>query len=425
MKKKASPARFVPLLMILMLALCGPLAWSARAVEQQPATEQQQAWDLGVRPPNWKTTSNLAVRNLCHGKHQFDVSPENLPFLHFINETHFVSVNGHQTAKLPVEFDTSGMQAGDYSGQVIVKCVDCAHEPGCTQDRDVVPVHVTVQPSNPSPDEKQAQPPAPAERPAPSGTPQPPTPVTSVPPPSSTPSPQDCEQGVQTPAPDLLSLLKFQGYSAHITDLPAEAARGTQSSVTGKPQFQALLKELHKKGYTFPEGFAGAEISNIELRQGGCSTKLTVGKFRSNLKPDGTMAGITVAMDGSDPERSLFLAHVTNVFALQPEEMPTNDKGITSNQERWFTVQIGEAPTNRYISPFSPIIWYRYWWYDSHRHANWWYGCYQWWWWRYHWYGKQWFWWYNWWWGYYYWWNWNFWSTWWAPLGPYVGPPPE
>jgi hypothetical protein len=430
MEKAAARACFIPLLMTLILIVCPPVAYprGQQTTQEEQSAQQREPWNLGVRPANWTGTSTLTIANRCKRGHLFDILPESLSFLQFLAQTHNVSISGHQTKDLPVQFDTHGMDPGEYNGQVVVRCKDCLKEPGCTQDREFVPVHivigseaVTPPRENPAPTE------VPRTNPPVSEAPEPPRPITTVPPPTQTrdQSRQDCEQGAEEPVPDLLSLLRFKGYTARITDLPVEPSHRAQTSITTQPQFQALLRELHKKGYAFPEGFAGAHVVNIDLKQGNCSTRLTVARFRSNIKPDGTMAGITVALDGSAPDRSLFMAHVTNVYALQPEEMPPNNPTISFNHEPWFTVQIGEAPPSRFVSPFWPIIWYRYWWYDSHRHANWWYGCYQWWWWRYRWYGRPWFWWYNWWWGYYYWWNWDFWSTWWAPYGPYLGLPPE
>jgi hypothetical protein len=444
--KNCTSRIWIALPIILMLAVCAPAAWprQEQPTQQAPGTQQREPWNIGERPPNWTGTSSLEIVNHCKRNHVFEVLTTNLPFVQFLADTHNVSVPGHKSKNLPVQFATDAMSPGQYNGQVIVHCIDCPKEPTCTQDREYVPVQLVVttqaekppQENQPATERQPSQPPktqpsqpSPTEPNQPSlphpNPPAPPSPPTVQPPPGREQSHQDCEQGVEEPAPDLLSLLRFKGYSARITDLSAETSRGAQTSITSKPQFQALQRELHKKGYSFPEGPSGTNVQTVELRQGNCSTHLTVGRWVSNLKPDGTMAGITVAVDDSNPDRSLYLAHVTNVYALQPEEMPPNNPGISFNHEPWFTVQIGEAPPTHFVSPFWPIIWYRYWWYDSHRHVNWWYGCYQWWWWRYHWYGKQWFWWYNWWWGYYYWWNWDFWSTWWAPYGPSVGFPPE
>ena len=382
------------------------------AYMDQNTPQQREPWNLGERQPNWTASSTLTIENLCKSRHQFEVVPQGLPFVQIQAPAQAVPVGGHQTKQLPVKFDTTGIPEGEHVGQVVVRCLDCSKEPGCTQDKEFIPVRMVIAKNTST-----TQPPTGSEP----GQPSPiPTPA------GGQQAPQNCGQSVDQPAPDLLALLNYKGYSARITELSPEATRQPQSLITGQPQFQTLMQELKKKGYSFPQNFTGAHIATVELKQGNCSTRLTVASFRSNAKPDGTMAGITVAHNQSAPEQSLYQAHVTNVYALQPEEMPTSNPTIKFNNESWFTVQIGEAPPTQHISPFWPVIWYRYWWYDSHRHANWYYGCYQWWWWRYRWYGRTWFWWYNWWWGYYYWWNWNYWSTWWAPWGPYAAyPPPE
>ena len=367
----------------------------------QTTPSQREPWNLGERQPNWTGSSTLTIENQCKSRHQFEVTPNNLPFVQ-IQAAQNIAVAGHQTKELPVKFDTTGITEGEHVGEVVVRCLDCSKEHGCTQDKEFIPVRMVIAKSAPASSKDEGTPPPPQQQ------------------------SQSCGQSVDQPAPDLMALLNYKGYSARITELSPEAARQPQNFITGQPQFQTLMQELKKKGYTFPPGFAGARFATIDLKQGNCSTRLNVASFRSEAKPDGTMAGITVAHNPSAPEQSLFQVHLTNVYALQPEEMPASNPTIKFNNESWFTVQVGEAPPQQHVSAFWPVIWYRYWWYDSHRHANWFYGCYQWWWWRYHWYGRPWYWWYNWWWGYYYWWNWNYWSTWWAPIGPYQAyPPPE
>lgn len=45
----------------------------------------------------------------------------------------------------PVEFDTTGMQAGLYQGAVTIRCLTCRNERGCMLDRDVIHIYMTVE----------------------------------------------------------------------------------------------------------------------------------------------------------------------------------------------------------------------------------------------------------------------------------------
>jgi len=51
---------------------------------------------------------------------------------------------------LSAVIDASKLKAGVHRSQLVVKCLDCKKEKGCTQDRDEVPVEVTVIKSTPS-----------------------------------------------------------------------------------------------------------------------------------------------------------------------------------------------------------------------------------------------------------------------------------
>ncbi len=140
------------------LRFCGPvlvvLALALLALHVQPQTpqvQQREPWDIGQRPPNWSAPSTLEVENRCKLPHQFNVSKENLAFLSFMDATQFTVPPGPQNShKLPVRFDTTGMEAREYNGIVLVKCLDCFREKTCTQDRDILPVHlIVVQPMTP------------------------------------------------------------------------------------------------------------------------------------------------------------------------------------------------------------------------------------------------------------------------------------
>ena len=104
--------------------------------------EDQPAWDVTLKP-DFQARSTLTVNNRCIRRHTFTVTKENLPFIHFLAEPK-LSVPAKSSHQLPIQFDTTGMKAGEYQGVVVVTCVSCGNEPTCTQDRERLPVNLTV-----------------------------------------------------------------------------------------------------------------------------------------------------------------------------------------------------------------------------------------------------------------------------------------
>lgn len=219
------------------------------------------------------------------------------------------------------------------------------------------------------------------------------------------------------PVPDLDSLLEFGGYNVRIDELAGKSADEARGAIVEQPQFRALFEDLAEKGYRFPEGFRSAELSLVSIQSGELQAKLRVGTFQSEIRQeDGTLAAISVALDQDHPERSLFMGHMGNVYGLEPGKMP-KDASITFNGEPLFTVNVAQVvPGEQEGMQVGAVTWFRYWWYDSHHHKNWWYGAYAWYWRWYLWHARPWWWWYNWWWGWYHWRHWWFWSRLWAPV---------
>src|SRR5215471_2772762 len=114
------------------------------AYVDQNTQQQREPWNLGERQPNWTASSTLTIENLCKSRHQFEVVPQDLPFVQIQASTQSVPVGGHQTKQLPVKFDTTGIPEGEHVGQVVVRCLDCAKEPGCTQDKEFIPVRMVI-----------------------------------------------------------------------------------------------------------------------------------------------------------------------------------------------------------------------------------------------------------------------------------------
>jgi len=211
--------------------------------------------------------------------------------------------------------------------------------------------------------------------------------------------------------PDLGTLLKFEGYAVHMKELDVNAAEKVRSEIMEQPRFHILLEDFNKKGYKFPEDLSKTKLWIISVKKEKNAATLSVGTFSSLIKEeDATLAVISVALDRDSPESSLFMGHMGNVYGLEPNEMPRNGS-ITFNNEPWFTVQVAQV-TGMQVGA---VTWFRYWWYDSHHHKNWWFGPYSWFYRWYQWHDRPWRWWYNWWWGWYHWRHWWFWSKLWMP----------
>jgi len=177
--KSCASRTWIALPIIMMLAICAPAAWPWQQQSQQElSTQQREAWNIGVHPPNWTGTSSLEIVNHCRHNHVFEVLITDLPFVRFLTDTHKVPVPGQNAKKLPVQFDTNGMEPGSYSGQMIVQCIDCPKEPTCTQDREYVPVQLVVATQQESPPQSNQ----PATEPEPSRPTQPNAPVPPSPP---------------------------------------------------------------------------------------------------------------------------------------------------------------------------------------------------------------------------------------------------
>ncbi|MGZ5484106.1 MAG: SdrD B-like domain-containing protein, partial [Pyrinomonadaceae bacterium] len=109
---------------------------------QQP---DSSVWavNLGV---NARVNSEVTIQNSCRGEHTFAVTPRNLPFLKLTDKPE-VKVRGGSVEKLKALFDTAGMGPGTYEGVVEITCVTCQKDPACKQDRQTVPVRLTVTPT--------------------------------------------------------------------------------------------------------------------------------------------------------------------------------------------------------------------------------------------------------------------------------------
>ena len=127
---------------VLLLAL---VTFMGSASAKQGGTGQP-AWEVKLAQ-NARARSNITIRNQCRQTHSFTVVPNNVPYLQ-LPATPTVQVPGRTNHALGVVFDTVGMRPGDYRGSVAVKCDTCGEERGCSQENDVLPVHLTVRSCN-------------------------------------------------------------------------------------------------------------------------------------------------------------------------------------------------------------------------------------------------------------------------------------
>ena len=101
-------------------------------------------WRLSL-PANQTKPGTIAANNRCNQPQRWEIVAQPFPaFLHLSGDRTF-DVNAHSTRNLPVQFDTTGLKEGEHEGTVIVQCVTCK-SPECTQERNIVNIHLTVEP---------------------------------------------------------------------------------------------------------------------------------------------------------------------------------------------------------------------------------------------------------------------------------------
>jgi hypothetical protein len=99
------------------------------------------AWNVTL-PADKTAGSNITVQNRCSNTHSFTLERQSVPFLTISQNQ--VQVAGGANQIVPVSFNTTGLAPKTYQGQVLVVCLTCASEPTCSQDREVLPVVLTV-----------------------------------------------------------------------------------------------------------------------------------------------------------------------------------------------------------------------------------------------------------------------------------------
>lgn len=125
------------------------------------AGAEKNVWNVTLAA-NSQARSTVTIRNQCRQPHSYTVTPRDAPYLQW-PQAQSVQVPGQTNQKFPVGFNTAGMQPGNYRGALAVKCETCGEERGCTQENELIPVHLTITPVDTS---------TPAHTPTPAATPR-------------------------------------------------------------------------------------------------------------------------------------------------------------------------------------------------------------------------------------------------------------
>lgn len=121
----------------LMAAVVFIFAWAA-------AQEKQTAWRVALEEGK-STRATLTIGNRCAEPHLFRIKT-GAKYLTFEGPTKSVPIAPGSTTQLWARFDATGLKSKIYEDDVLVECLDCKKEKAtrCTQDRDKVPVVLTV-----------------------------------------------------------------------------------------------------------------------------------------------------------------------------------------------------------------------------------------------------------------------------------------
>lgn len=126
---------------VVLLALFA----SMELASAQQGRAERSAWEVTL-PANSRSQSTITIRNQCKQTHSFTVVPRDVPYLQ-LPAAPTVQVPGHTNQDMGVVFNTAGLRPGDYRGSVAVKCESCGEERGCSQENEILPVHLTVTPA--------------------------------------------------------------------------------------------------------------------------------------------------------------------------------------------------------------------------------------------------------------------------------------
>lgn len=130
--------------LMFLLSVVMPLI----AVSTSHVYQGQGGWRVDTKQGD-QVRSTLTITNRCAEPHYFRVINK-LKYVRFERPVDRVLIAPGASDVLPVLFDSTNLKPQKRSDKVIVQCLDCKKERRCLQDKDVVPVEMSVSSATPS-----------------------------------------------------------------------------------------------------------------------------------------------------------------------------------------------------------------------------------------------------------------------------------
>ena len=169
----------------------------------------------------------------------------------------------------------------------------------------------------------------------------------------------------------LQDLVEFPEAPGDTSIVPADNPVISLEAVTSTPDWGNVTEALAAKGYTFD--LATATIEDVSSSSMGGINGYLVSAWSTEMGQNGTRAFI-MGMYEFRTATAMVVGGITNL--LPAEQVPEVDPFIIVNAMPYVYVQWYWYAWN----PVARVITWSYWWYDSHSHPNWFWGCY--WYWR-------------------------------------------
>lgn len=102
----------------------------------------QAGWRFNIEEGK-QTRSTVAISNRCSAPHRFRIKSK-IKYLRFEQPTDAILVGAASTEQIGMVFDATKLKSKVYRDKVVVECLDCKKERGCSQDRDELAVEMAV-----------------------------------------------------------------------------------------------------------------------------------------------------------------------------------------------------------------------------------------------------------------------------------------
>jgi hypothetical protein len=99
-------------------------------------------WRFTIKAEEQKN-STISLNNRCSAPHRFRVR-SGVEYLRFAQPTDAILIGAASTQQIGMVFDATGLKPKVYRDKVVVECLDCKKEKGCSQDKDELFVEMTV-----------------------------------------------------------------------------------------------------------------------------------------------------------------------------------------------------------------------------------------------------------------------------------------